>query len=640
MNTQKTAAARRVSDPAGRLRGGLWLFAGLSWLHMLTVSWEFFRAGAPTVTFDGLSAFHLAVWLSYSFLYVLPGLLLTWAAVRFLGAASRWTAVLAVVCTSLCLLFIRTDAVIYNLYDFHFNGFVVNLVLTPGGIASLGGGGETYWTIAGIVVGHVALQAAAWYASRRLPLPGRAAPYGAVFCALIVAAALGERLAYGIADIHNDGRILDAVKIYPFYMRTKIRSLAAHFGVTPAPRQREMAVDLSKGRLNYPAGEIKFAAVKNPPNIVILAAESLRWDRMTETIMPNTWKLAQQGQYFRQHYSSGNGTREALFGLFYGLYGSYWSNFLYAQRSPLLMDRLQELGYQFDLRTSAKFTYPEFDRTLFAKIPADLLHESDSRLAPWEQDQKNTDQLIEFLRTRDRQRPFMSFFFFESTHARYSFPETAVIARPYLESVNYAAMSRESLLPQIGQLLNRYTNAAHWIDVQMGRIYAELARQGLLDNTIVIVTGDHGEEFMEKGAWGHNSTFVEEQIHTPMVVWMPGRAHRVIDAVSSHLDIGTTLLQILGAPGESGTYALGRNLFEDLAQRPYVVSSDWHSLCVITPDMKYRLPYTNRGVDHWAPTDTQDHPLNDAEAARILQKNNPLIMDAIRDSTRFLVKNR
>ncbi len=63
-------------------------------------------------------------------------------------------------------------------------------------------------------------------------------------------------------------------------------------------------------------------------------------------------------------------------------------------------------------------------------------------------------------------------------------------------------MSREKLAPYADQLRNRYSNSAHWVDVQLGRIYQYLREQNLLDNTVVIVTGDHGEEFMEKGVLG------------------------------------------------------------------------------------------------------------------------------------------
>lgn len=95
---------------------------------------------------------------------------------------------------------------------------------------------------------------------------------------------------------------------------------------------------------------------------MILTAESFRWDRLTLEIMPNTWKLAQKSQHFMNHYSSGNGTREGLFGMFYGLYSTYWSCFLNAHQSPMIMDRLQFLGYQFDLRTSVSFFTPSLTK--------------------------------------------------------------------------------------------------------------------------------------------------------------------------------------------------------------------------------------------------------------------------------------
>ena len=613
------------------------LFVALSWLHMLTVTWAYYREGNPVTGLNLLTAFHLSAWSIYSLLYLLPGLLPALLICRLVKPKSWIVAALSVVGTSLCILFIRSDSVIYDLYRFHFNGFVVNLLMTPGGVQSLGGGGDTYLSIAITSLGHILLQfllwpISIWMAARKyLPIRWRVA------LAVLASLMIGERVVYGMADIRNDGNILNASKVYPFYGRTTFRTAAMKLGIEPARRADKMAVELNGGRLNYPIGKIEYAPVARPPNVVILVAESLRWDRMTREIMPNTWRLAQKSQHFTHHYSSGNGTREGLFGLFYGLYGSYWSNFLYAQRSPLLMDRMQELGYQFDIRTSAKFSYPEFDKTLFAKIPVDALHESKGSMPPWEHDQQNTTALIEFLKLRDTTRPFMSFFFIESTHARYTFPDSAIIAKPYLESVNYGAMSRESLTPNIDQLLNRYTNAAHWIDVQMGRIYAELEKQGLLDNTIVIVTGDHGEEFMEKGAWGHNSDFVDEQIRTPLVMWMPGREPRVINDVSSHLDIGTTLLQLLGAPKDSGSYSLGTNLFE-IADRLFVVSSDWHSISVISKDMKYRIPYANRGTDNWSPTDMKDAPYSGDAITEMLKKNNPIVLDAIKNCSKFTAR--
>src|SRR5690606_4454286 len=129
-----------------------------------------------------------------------------------------------------------------------------------------------------------------------------------------------------------------------------------------------------------------------------------------------------------------------------------------------------------------------------------------------ERDQRNTAALQQFLATRRQDRPFFSFYFLESTHAPYSFPEARALVADYRRDVDYTKLSRKSLAADVGSLYNRYRNAAHWVDVQLGEITTALEQQGLLESTIVIITGDHGEEFMEKGAWGHNSAFVEEQV--------------------------------------------------------------------------------------------------------------------------------
>ncbi|HQR50023.1 MAG TPA: sulfatase-like hydrolase/transferase [Methylophilaceae bacterium] len=611
-------------------------FALLSWLHMLTVTWAYFRMANPEIAFSLPLLFHVLTWANYSLLYLLPGLLPAVLLARFWPARRMLTAAAAILGTSLCILFIRSDSVIYDLYSFHFNGFVVNLLTTPGGIASLGGGNDTYVSIALIALGHALVQAALWKAGTWFASKRRSFLRWHLVLALLVLAMVGERVIYGVSDIRNDGAILDTSRVYPFYGRTTFRGVASKFGVNPQ-RQNKLSVTLDATRLNYPLQPVAYEMVVKPPNIVMLVAESLRWDRLTPEIMPNTWRLAQRGQHFKHHYSSGNGTREGLFGMFYGLYGSYWSSFLYAQKSPLLMDRLQELGYQFDLRTSAAFSYPEFNKTLFANIPLEQLHEEPANKEPWQRDQDNASALINFLQKRDPSRPFMSFFFFESTHARYSFPDSAIIARPYLENVNYSTMTRASLAPRIDELLNRYTNSAHWLDVQIGRIIDELEQKGLLDNTFFFFYGDHREEFLEKGFWGHNSSFVEQQILTPMVVWMPGMQHSEIDRVTSHLDVGTTLMQILGAPKDASGYSLGRNLF-DTGHRPYVVSSDWHSISVITDDIKYRIPYDTRGADHWSPTKPDDTPYSGQAASEALVRNHTLILDAIKDTSRFTRK--
>jgi uncharacterized protein len=618
------------------LKKTFWIFVMLTSIHMMTVTWGFLQQALPDLNPTPALLYHFLVWASYSIIYVLLALTPVYLLVRFVPTMSKLIAVSAVVLSSAVLQFMQADLMIYDLYNFHFNGFIWNLVTTAGGVSSLGSGKDTYISIMLSVLFTVLVQCALWAISNKLSL--RVAIRGRHLAWLIIPMFFVQALMYGVSDVKNYGPILSAVQTYPFYKKVTFRGVAEKLGFK-AVRSNENKLSIDTSRIQYPLKAFKYEAVENPPNIVLLVTESLRWDRLTPEIMPNTWKLAQKSQFFKAHYSGGNGTREGLFGLFYGLYGSYWNSFLYAQRSPLLMDRLQELSYQFDLRTSARFSYPEFNKTLFAKIPLDQLHEESADKAPWQRDRDNASGLIKFIEGVDRTKPFMSFFFFESTHARYDFPETDIIAEPYLKDVNYWGMSRKSLAPKIGEFKNRYTNAAHWVDIQMGRIYDSLEQQGLLDNTIIVVTGDHGEEFLEKGFWGHNSSFVEEQTHVPMVMWVPKLAHQEFNTVTSHLDVGTTLLQMLGAPENSNSYSLGANMLS-VPDRKFIVVSDWHSISVLTSDMKYRIPYVTKGFDRWQPTGNKDEELSEAQSQALLAKNQQVILEAIKNSSKFLaIKN-
>lgn len=612
------------------------LFALFSWGHMLFQTYPFLHsalagaADAPAL----FTLFHGLAWSSYSLVYLLPALLLI-ALARFpLRERPALLAIVAVLLTTLTLALIRIDRTIFDLYNFHFNAFVLNLLLTPGGIDSLGNDANSYRSAAQIAVDLLLVQtvlfAASVWLARRFATPWL--PKAMV--ALLLALMLGDKFIFGLSDLRNEGSILDTASNYPFYKNTRFRGLAEKLGVQVVKRERSLNAKVDASRLNYPLAPMQYTRLERPLNIVWLVAESLRWDRLDQDIMPNTWLFAQRAQHFTQHYSSGNGTREGMFGMFYGLYGSYWANFLHAGQGPLLMDRVLALNYQLDLRTSARFTYPEFDKTIFARVPAAAMHEDQFQGEAWERDRDNTSALIDFVKRADRSRPFLTFLFFESTHARYTFPDEAVIRRPYLEDLDYADMSRAKLAKYADQLLNRYSNAAHWVDAQLGRIYQELEAEQLLDNTIVIVTGDHGEEFMEKGFWGHNSSFVEEQVRTPLVVWMPGRIPAVINRPTNHIDITVTLMQALGATNPVGDYALGHNLFDENAGGA-IVSSDWHSLGVMASDLKYRIPYNNRGLDNYPATDRKDKAYPAAQARQVLDRHRTAILEAIRNSSRF-----
>lgn len=88
-------------------------------------------------------------------------------------------------------------------------------------------------------------------------------------------------------------------------------------------------------------------------------------------------------------------------------------------------------------------------------------------------------------------------------------------------------------------------------DDQMRRLFDELERRGFLDNAVVVLTSDHGEEFGEHGGTSHGRTLYEESVRVPLILMGAGvpAGRRVAENVSL-LDLGPTLLDLLGLPAE------------------------------------------------------------------------------------------
>jgi len=567
--------------------------------------------------------FMLVALSGYAFLYVLLVAASGWLLGKVLGSSVQviWVVLVATLMTMLLLV----DSQIYAMYGFHLNGFVWNLIVTPGGIESMGGSAGTSWTVAAICLAVLAMHAIVLFLLR-----ARSMPRPVILVTLLVLCMLGERAAYGISHLRGYRPVLMAAQSIPFYQPTTFRHAAEKCGVTMVRSARLEAG--AKGRLNYPKAPLRVSADAARPNILFLVAESLRWDMLTPDIMPNLWRFAgQHGTRFTQHFSGGNGTRMGLFSLFYGLPGNYWFSVLDERKPPVLMTQLQQAGYHMGLYTSANFSYPEFDKTLFVSVSGKDMASDD--VGPgWQRDRRNVKRLLGFLGRQKNDTPFMGFMFFESPHARYYFPDESVIRKDYLPEMNYATMDLEADMPGI---FNRYINAVHHLDQQLGRVLDYMETSGELDNTIVVVTGDHGEEFMENGRWGHNSEFHNEQIHVPLVLAFPGGEPSVVTRPTSHLDMVPTLLSMLGVNNPASDYSVGHSLLAPDGG-PYRLVASWDALAYVGPDYKVAMPLGAGGLSEMRISDAQDKPVSEPDT--VLAQRSDALADVLLDLSVFFRK--
>ncbi len=502
------------------------------------------------------------------------------------GVAGFWTGMIWV--------YLVADAVIKLRYGYHFNGLVFNLLTTRGGFASMGIDRASVVSATILIVAvfafHIVLALRFPRASWSTRLAQRLANRPLLAPALVAIPIFSLTVAListGIAEFYCHLPVLNAIEAYPLNVGVSMNTFMTSMGFDRPKRDPSRdAIIISHSDLRYPQNPIVRRSERPRYNILWLCAESLRGDLLSPERMPNAWQMAEKhGVRFANHFSGGNGTRPAMFSMFYGLYGSAWGAFLDHNRGPLFIDWLREDNYQFLAQTSARFTYPEFDRTIFSALRQDELVEQDNKF-PWRRDELITQRLLDFIKNRDTTRPFFGFMFFESTHAPYTFPPDKALFQPVLDVLSYATVSEKDR----EKLYNRAANAAHHVDKQLGKIFDFLQKNDLMDNTIIVVTGDHGEEFYDHGRLGHNSAFVTEQIHPPLILHLPGVKPAVVNDMTHHCDIVPTLAPFLGVENPPADYSVGGNLLDSAYQRTHFIVCGWETAVFVNRDGKLMLP--------------------------------------------------
>jgi membrane-anchored protein YejM (alkaline phosphatase superfamily) len=226
----------------------------------------------------------------------------------------------------------------------------------------------------------------------------------------------------------------------------------------------------------------------------------------------------------------------------------------------------------------------------------------------WEQrDVKLFADARELVEAADPDAPLFAFVFLFSTHFNYFYPPSSAVHEPAWDGV---AGLKATDAP--GWLIkNRAKNAAHGVDARLDEFLTWFeARRGR--KPLVVVTGDHGEEFRQKGHIGHGSAVVDEQIHVPLVVLGEGVPRGVYEQVVSHVDVVPTLFSLLGDTHPPASYSDGLPLFEAPRDRFVLATVGWEPrYALIGDDLKVTV---YAGMAGMAVTDHDDRPLPDGEA--------------------------
>lgn len=314
-------------------------------------------------------------------------------------------------------------------------------------------------------------------------------------------------------------------------------------------------------KLNYPLHPLVYKSHKKPLNIVFILIDSWRFDMLSAANTPNIYRFAQQSWQFQQHFSGGNGTQPGLFSLFYSLPATYWAATINQHKSPLFMDKLLAENYHMGIFASASLLTPPFNLNVFAKVKN--LKTSTVGYTPYNRDKQITKEFKQFI--IQTPSPFFSFVFYDAAHSFCIGDSPIPIFQPSIavcDRLTYTSHTNPT------PTFNRYKNALYYIDELVGEDLALLKKRHLLDNTLVLITADHGNEFNDnhQGYWGHASNFTRYQTQIPLIIHWPGQKPQLVKHMTSHYDVIPTLLnRIFGLQNPTTDYSIGQSLFNKKA---------------------------------------------------------------------------
>ncbi|RKR07334.1 hypothetical protein C7446_0145 [Kushneria sinocarnis] len=571
-------------------------------------------------------AFLVTTWLGHFGVLAMLGWLPLGLLALFLRR--RWMILPATLIATLGLWALALDTEVFAQYRFHVNHFMLSMFLHDSN-------GDTFsfslfsWLMAiGVMLGFALIEL--WLAWRLFSRAREVRfPVWKSFIVLLLLA-IASHVIHLIGDARYNRSVTQQTAIYPlFYPATAKDFMEKHGWLDPrAAREQglKMGGSHDSANLDWPKTPLNCQPGADAPNVLIVLLDSWRFDELDDKTTPNMAAVARNGARFTQHYSGGNGTRSGTFSLLYGLSGNYWQFMENSQTPSLLIRTLQQHDYPLGIFASASLNGVGLDRTAFASVP-DLRLRTHQGDTPAARDAHMTEEWLEWQQNRRRDhpdQPWFGFLFYDAPHG-YSVPDDAEMPwQPSARQMEYARLGPNT---DPTPIRNLHRNAAHYDDRLIGRVIRDLKSHGEWENTMVVFTSDHGQEFNDSGHnyWGHNGNFTRWQTGVPLVIHGPGVADEVHHGRTSHFSVVPTLMtHALNCSNPPSDYSLGHDLLGGEVDRSWVEAGSYTEYGILEKD---RITEISNSGD-WTVYDRQMNPLPE-------QDFSPAVFDAVQAMKRF-----
>jgi len=316
------------------------------------------------------------------------------------------------------------------------------------------------------------------------------------------------------------------------------------------------------------------------PNIILITLDTTRADRLSD-YGTNINKLAENSVVFENAVSAGSSTLPSHASLFTGKSVSNHNatrvTRMLKHKDRQLAEILKEEGYNtagfvggpyckvkygigrgfttykdrldfFEFaHTFEKFSLRETITTFFP-IYKSLLKEDSERTS--EEINKDVFKWLD----KNSKEPFFMFINYFDPHSPYNLGDKSKFTDKTMDYKEVEKTRNIKRYDDVSKPVLEYMNALYnaeiaYLDKNVGKLFDKLNELNLMDDTVIIITADHGEEFYEHGRFTHGWTLYEEVIHVPLIIHYPKEFKpKKIDKRVGNIDIFSTVLDILDLP--------------------------------------------------------------------------------------------
>ncbi|WP_211685604.1 DUF3413 domain-containing protein [Moritella sp. 24] len=312
--------------------------------------------------------------------------------------------------------------------------------------------------------------------------------------------------------------------------------------------------NLTDSRLDYPKNPLDINKSSQKLNVLLINISTLRADMLNDSVMPEMSKLSRKGLQFKSHFSTSNDDSLGNFGIMYGLAPQYWGDIEISAKSPFMLDYFTQANYNLGIFNTEKLSEHKQNQTTFINLdnPQTTIVEGTN------DDRKTVEKTRDWLREQDKTTPWFAYISLDSVQNMNTPDGFPALFYPNIQDLNSQASNRQIAL------FNSYRNSVSYVDKAIAKIIYELKSSEQYDNTVIIFTANHGNEFndSEDHSWGYGSNYSTYQTQVPLFIVWPNKEPNVINQDTSHTDLVPTILTNLSAVNNPiSDYSNGIDLF-------------------------------------------------------------------------------